>query len=113
MMVEALNNKGYNGFAISLPSPDELLEIFMLAAPVFLTMMSKVIHAFLDSTHGITYYPAIFLTCFSLGDVLLSTRVLCDINGYPNSCCSSGLVICVNNLLSINNSYWPHPSVPY
>lgn len=42
MMVEALNSKGYNGFAISLPSPDELLEIFMLAAPVFLTMMSKV-----------------------------------------------------------------------
>ncbi|XP_057788474.1 protein DETOXIFICATION 46, chloroplastic [Salvia miltiorrhiza] len=42
MMIEALNNKGYNGYAFSLPSPDQLLEIFMLAAPVFVTMMSKV-----------------------------------------------------------------------
>ncbi|KAH6780099.1 MATE efflux family protein [Perilla frutescens var. hirtella] len=42
MMVRALNSKGYNGFAVSLPSPDEFLEIFMLAAPVFVTMMSKV-----------------------------------------------------------------------
>lgn len=50
MMIEALNNKGYNGYSISLPSPDQLLEIFMLAAPVFVTMMSKVFHVFLDST---------------------------------------------------------------
>ncbi|XP_041998753.1 protein DETOXIFICATION 46, chloroplastic-like [Salvia splendens] len=42
MMIEALNIKGYNGYSISLPSPDQLLEIFMLAAPVFVTMMSKV-----------------------------------------------------------------------
>ncbi|KAJ8572227.1 hypothetical protein K7X08_008738 [Anisodus acutangulus] len=42
MMIAALSNKGYNGFAISVPSLNELLQIFMLAAPVFLTMMSKV-----------------------------------------------------------------------
>ncbi|GFY94443.1 MATE efflux family protein [Actinidia rufa] len=42
MMIEALNNKGYNAYAISVPSPSELMEIFMLAAPVFVTMMSKV-----------------------------------------------------------------------
>ncbi|KAA8546029.1 hypothetical protein F0562_020520 [Nyssa sinensis] len=42
MMIEALNNKGYNGFAVSVPSPSELLQIFMLAAPVFLTISSKV-----------------------------------------------------------------------
>lgn len=42
MMVGALNSKGFNGFSISLPSPDEFFEIFMLAAPVFVTMMSKV-----------------------------------------------------------------------
>ena len=41
-MIEALNNKGYNAYAISVPSPSELMEIFMLAAPVFVTMMSKV-----------------------------------------------------------------------
>lgn len=41
-MVQALNDKGYNGFSVSVPSPHELLEIFMLAAPVFIMMMSKV-----------------------------------------------------------------------
>ncbi|KAK1369491.1 Protein DETOXIFICATION [Heracleum sosnowskyi] len=42
MMVEALNNKGYNGFALSVPSFSELQHIYMLAAPVFVLMMSKV-----------------------------------------------------------------------
>ncbi|KAK4740225.1 hypothetical protein R3W88_003922 [Solanum pinnatisectum] len=42
MMIAALSKNGYNGFALSVPSLDELLQIFMLAAPVFLTMMSKV-----------------------------------------------------------------------
>ena len=41
-MIEALNKKGYNAFSISVPSPDELLTVLGLAAPVFLTMMSKV-----------------------------------------------------------------------
>ncbi|KAF3681765.1 MATE efflux family protein 4, chloroplastic [Capsicum annuum] len=43
MMIAALSGKGYTGFALSVPSLDELLQIFMLAAPVFLTMMSKVL----------------------------------------------------------------------
>ncbi|KAL3383044.1 hypothetical protein AABB24_002507 [Solanum stoloniferum] len=42
MMIVALSKKGYNGFALSVPSFDEVLQIFTLAAPVFLTMMSKV-----------------------------------------------------------------------
>lgn len=42
MMIAALSKKGYNGFALSVPSFDEVLQIFTLAAPVFLTMMSKV-----------------------------------------------------------------------
>lgn len=41
-MIEALNEKGYNGYAISIPSPKELLAIVGLAAPVFVTMMAKV-----------------------------------------------------------------------
>lgn len=52
-MIEALNNKGYNGYAISIPSPSELQQIFMIAAPVFIMMTSKVcvLHSqvFLDS----------------------------------------------------------------
>lgn len=42
MMIEALNKKGYNAYAISIPSPKELLDIVALAAPVFVTMMAKV-----------------------------------------------------------------------
>lgn len=42
MMVDALNRKGYNAFSITIPSLDELLQIAKLAAPVFVTMMSKV-----------------------------------------------------------------------
>ncbi|KAJ4839414.1 hypothetical protein Tsubulata_035899, partial [Turnera subulata] len=42
MMIEALNKKGYNALAISIPTSDELLTILGLAAPVFVTMMSKV-----------------------------------------------------------------------
>ncbi|CAH9107069.1 unnamed protein product [Cuscuta epithymum] len=42
MMIEALNQKGYNGFAVSIPSCEELLQLFILAGPVFVTMMSKV-----------------------------------------------------------------------
>lgn len=41
-MVEALNKKGYNGFTLSVPSFSELQNIYSLAAPVFITMTSKV-----------------------------------------------------------------------
>ncbi|KAK9052039.1 hypothetical protein SSX86_028667 [Deinandra increscens subsp. villosa] len=42
MMIESLKDKGYNGYAIAVPSANELLLIFKLAAPVFLMMTSKV-----------------------------------------------------------------------
>ncbi|KAF4375443.1 hypothetical protein F8388_024102 [Cannabis sativa] len=42
MMVENLNKKGYNAYALSIPSPKELIAILELAAPVFITMTSKV-----------------------------------------------------------------------
>lgn len=48
MMIETLNKKGYNAFALSVPSPSELLQVFMLAAPVFITMISKVCDILLD-----------------------------------------------------------------
>jgi len=42
-MIQTLNMKGYNALAFSIPSGKELLTIFGLAAPVFMTMMSKVV----------------------------------------------------------------------
>ncbi|KAL2254792.1 UNVERIFIED_CONTAM: Protein DETOXIFICATION 46, chloroplastic, partial [Sesamum indicum] len=47
MMIDALNKKGYNGFAISIPSPNEFLQIFMLAAPAFVAILSKVVAAYM------------------------------------------------------------------
>nr|KYP64923.1 Enhanced disease susceptibility 5 [Cajanus cajan] len=42
MMIEALNKKGYNAFGFSFPSFSDFLQIFVIAAPVFVTMFSKV-----------------------------------------------------------------------
>ncbi|XP_056160899.1 protein DETOXIFICATION 46, chloroplastic-like [Syzygium oleosum] len=42
MMIEALKKKGYNAFALTIPSASELLTIIGLAAPVFVSLMSKV-----------------------------------------------------------------------
>ena len=47
MMIQTLNKKGYNAFAFSIPSGKELLTILGLAAPVFVTMMSKVVSSIL------------------------------------------------------------------
>lgn len=48
MMLINLNKKGYNAFAISIPSPSDLLAIFELAAPAFLMMMSNVCYILPD-----------------------------------------------------------------
>lgn len=46
MMIETLNKKGYKAFSLTVPSLNELVQIFGLAAPVFVTMMSKVSYGF-------------------------------------------------------------------
>ncbi|AES89226.1 putative multi antimicrobial extrusion protein [Medicago truncatula] len=42
MMIQTLNKRGYNAFAFSIPSMKEFLTILSLAAPVYLTSISKV-----------------------------------------------------------------------
>lgn len=58
-MVEALKDKGFNGYAIVVPTASELLLIFKLAAPVFIMMMSKVymLHLLLRSLGAHVPYP--------------------------------------------------------
>lgn len=46
MMIDNLNRTGFSAFSVSVPSPNELLQIFELAAPVFITMTSKVLVTF-------------------------------------------------------------------
>jgi len=50
MMMRTLNMKGYNAFALSIPSGREFLTILGLAAPVFMTMMSKVVLSILPNS---------------------------------------------------------------
>ncbi|XP_020532332.1 protein DETOXIFICATION 46, chloroplastic isoform X2 [Amborella trichopoda] len=42
MMIDSLNKMGFDPYSMSVPSSTELLLIFELAAPVFITMISKV-----------------------------------------------------------------------
>ncbi|KAH9605356.1 hypothetical protein KSS87_000155 [Heliosperma pusillum] len=42
IVIDALNKKGYNGYSLSVPSITELQEIFAIAGPVFVTIVSKV-----------------------------------------------------------------------
>ncbi|KAK7312301.1 hypothetical protein VNO77_36069 [Canavalia gladiata] len=60
MMVETLNKKGYNAFAFSIPSGKEFLTILGLAAPVFVTLTSKVM-------------VQIYMTCTVFGEPLSQT----------------------------------------
>ncbi|XP_016494474.1 protein DETOXIFICATION 46, chloroplastic isoform X1 [Nicotiana tabacum] len=81
MMIQALNDKGYKGCAISIPSPDELLQIFMIAGPVFLTMMSKV-----------AFYSLLVYFATSMGtqtiaahQVMVQLFMICAVWGEPLS----------------------------
>ncbi|CAO2814994.1 unnamed protein product [Amaranthus hypochondriacus] len=81
MMIDVLNTKGYNGFSFSVPSFPELREIFKIAAPVFLTMVSK-----------IAFYGLIIYVATSMGthvvaahQVLLNIYSICSVWGEPLS----------------------------
>ncbi|GMY05662.1 protein DETOXIFICATION 46, chloroplastic [Fagus crenata] len=81
MMIEALNKKGYNAFSISVPSPDELLTVLGLAAPVFLTMMSKV------AFYALLIYFATSMGTYTMAahQVMVQTFVMCTVWGEPLS----------------------------
>ncbi|TKY67611.1 MATE efflux family protein 4 [Spatholobus suberectus] len=81
MMIQTLNTKGYNALAFSIPSGKELLTIFGLAAPVFMTMMSKV-----------AFYSLLIYFATSMGthtmaahQVMVQTFCMCTVWGEPLS----------------------------
>ncbi|XP_044488721.1 protein DETOXIFICATION 46, chloroplastic-like isoform X2 [Mangifera indica] len=81
MMIMSLNKKGYNGFALSVPSPSDLLEILGLAAPVFVMMMSKVAFYTL-----ITYFATSMGTLtLAAHQVMVQTFLMCSVWGEPLS----------------------------
>ncbi|GMN55763.1 hypothetical protein TIFTF001_024885 [Ficus carica] len=81
MMIEALNKKGYNGYAISIPSPKELLAIVGLAAPVFVTMMAKV--AFY--TILVYFVTSMGTNTMAAHQVMIQTLFMCTVWGEPLS----------------------------
>ncbi|CAK8576612.1 unnamed protein product [Lathyrus sativus] len=81
MMMRALNMKGYNAFALSIPSGRELLTILGLAAPVFITMMSKV------AFYSLLIYFAASMGTYTMAahQVMLQTFCMCTVWGEPLS----------------------------
>ncbi|XP_071930690.1 protein DETOXIFICATION 46, chloroplastic isoform X1 [Coffea arabica] len=81
MMIKALNDKGYNGFSMSIPSPNELVQILVLAAPVFVTMMSKVLFYSL-----LVYFAASMSTqTVAAHQVMIQLYCMCAVWGEPLS----------------------------
>ncbi|KAF2322833.1 hypothetical protein GH714_031234 [Hevea brasiliensis] len=81
MMIDSLNKKGYNAYAISVPSPTDLMTIFGLAAPVFVVMMSKV------AFYSLLVYFATSMGTLSLAahQVMIQAFVTCTVWGEPLS----------------------------
>ncbi|KAL5976514.1 Multi antimicrobial extrusion (MATE) [Asimina triloba] len=63
MMIKTLNKTGFSAFNVSVPSLDELLQIVGIAAPVFLTMTSKV-----------AFYSLLTFFCTSMGTLTLAAH---------------------------------------
>lgn len=81
MMIDALNKKGYNGFSVSVPSRVEILQIITLAAPVFLTMASKV------AFYSLIIYFATSMGTHTVGahQVMIQMYSMCVVWGEPLS----------------------------
>jgi hypothetical protein len=88
MMMRNLNNKGFQAFSFTIPSARELLQIFEIAAPVFVTMTSKVSFwgltiCILSSYHSnelfqnslqVAFYALLTYSATSLGAVTLAAH---------------------------------------
>ncbi|KAI3930537.1 hypothetical protein MKX01_036983 [Papaver californicum] len=81
MMIGALKNKGYNAYSVAIPSLKELLQIVELAAPVFVTMISKV-----------AFYSFLAYFATSMGtrkiaahQVMIQVYCMCTVWGEPLS----------------------------
>ncbi|KAI4297656.1 hypothetical protein L6164_037538 [Bauhinia variegata] len=81
MMIQNLNKKGFNAYAFSIPSGKEILAILGLAAPVFITMISKV-----------AFYALLIYFATSMGthtmaahQVMVQTFCMCTVWGEPLS----------------------------
>ncbi|CAA7410919.1 unnamed protein product [Spirodela intermedia] len=81
MMGRALNKAGFSAFNLTLPSPEELRQIFEIAAPVFVTMTSKI--AFYSL---LTYFATSMGTItVAAHQVMINVYCMCTVWGEPLS----------------------------
>ncbi|KQJ93010.2 protein DETOXIFICATION 46, chloroplastic [Brachypodium distachyon] len=81
MMMQNLNSRGFRAFSFTIPSIRELLQIIEIAAPVFVTMTSKVaFYALL--TYSATSMGAITLAAHQ---VMINVLCMCTVWGEPLS----------------------------
>ncbi|CAA6673678.1 unnamed protein product [Spirodela intermedia] len=81
MMGRALNKAGFSAFNLTLPSPEELQQIFEIAAPVFVTMTSKI--AFYSL---LTYFATSMGTItVAAHQVMINVYCMCTVWGEPLS----------------------------
>lgn len=81
LMMKNLNSRGFRAFSFTIPSARELLQIFEIAAPVFVTMTSKVaFYALL--TYSATSMGAITLAAHQ---VMINILCMCTVWGEPLS----------------------------
>eukprot|EP00262_Sarcandra_glabra_P003144 TRINITY_DN13653_c0_g1_i1.p1 TRINITY_DN13653_c0_g1~~TRINITY_DN13653_c0_g1_i1.p1 ORF type:complete len:284 (+),score=35.61 TRINITY_DN13653_c0_g1_i1:84-854(+) len=81
MMSETLSRRGFSVFPVSVPSPNELLKILEIAAPVFVTMTSKV--AFYSL---LTYFATSMGTItIAANQVMIGVYCMCTVWGEPLS----------------------------
>lgn len=81
LMLRSLNRKGYNALTLSIPSSKEFAHMIELAAPVLLTMLSKV-----------SFYSFITYLSTSLGAVTLAAHQV--MIGIYSTCTVSGEPLC-------------------
>ncbi|KAJ4962972.1 hypothetical protein NE237_022911 [Protea cynaroides] len=81
MMIGSLNKKGFNAFSLSIPSFKELVQILELAAPVFLTMTSKV------AFYSLLVYFATSMGMLTIAahQVMIQVYCMCTVWGEPLS----------------------------
>lgn len=63
MMMDSLNKEGYNAYSFAVPTPQELWKISALAAPVFISIFSK-----------IAFYSFIIYCATSMGTHVLAAH---------------------------------------
>ncbi|KFK30488.1 hypothetical protein AALP_AA7G268000 [Arabis alpina] len=81
MMMDSLNKEGYNAYSFAVPTPQELWKITTLAAPVFISILSK-----------ISFYSFVIYCASSMGthvlaahQVMSQTFRMCNVWGEPLS----------------------------